>query len=189
MKALYLLRHSLTEANERRLYGGSTDSPLTERGRALARERFGHLPECDVYIASGMLRAVETLRLMTGHEADITLTDLREMDFGVFEMRGYEALKDDPAYLAWIGDDSGQVRCPGGESSADFRKRVVEGGQALLAIEKNTALVVCHGGVIVNLMQAWFPTVPRNFYEWQPSACQGYRVGIENGRPTGFESI
>ena len=31
MRALYLIRHSLTEANERRLYGGSTDSPLTER--------------------------------------------------------------------------------------------------------------------------------------------------------------
>jgi hypothetical protein len=39
MRALYLMRHSLTEANERHLYSGSTDLPLTERGRQIARER------------------------------------------------------------------------------------------------------------------------------------------------------
>ena len=33
MRTLYLLRHSLTEANERHLYGGRTDSPLTAKGR------------------------------------------------------------------------------------------------------------------------------------------------------------
>ena len=155
----------------------------------MARERFGQLPDCEVAITSGMLRAAETLRLMTGREADVILPDLREMDFGTFEMRGYEDLKHDPAYLEWIGDQSGRVRCPGGESSADFRNRVLRGGQALLGRPENTALVVCHGGTIVNLMQAWFPAVQRNFYEWQPAACHGYRVDIENGRPTDFEAI
>ena len=41
MNTLYLMRHSLTEANEKRLYGGSTDSPLTEKGVAVAEGRRG----------------------------------------------------------------------------------------------------------------------------------------------------
>jgi cysteine desulfurase/selenocysteine lyase len=41
MRALLLLRHSLTEANERRIYCGSTDSPLSERGR---RELLEQMP-------------------------------------------------------------------------------------------------------------------------------------------------
>ena len=31
---IYLIRHGKTEANERRLYCGSTDLPLSEGGRA-----------------------------------------------------------------------------------------------------------------------------------------------------------
>ena len=34
---LILLRHGLTEANERHLYFGSTDLPLSERGREALR--------------------------------------------------------------------------------------------------------------------------------------------------------
>ena len=50
MNTLYLMRHSLTEANEKRLYGGSTDSPLTEKGVAVAEGRRGVIPECDIYV-------------------------------------------------------------------------------------------------------------------------------------------
>ena len=41
MRTLYLLRHSLTEANERRLYCGWTDLPLSPAGRALAEKTCG----------------------------------------------------------------------------------------------------------------------------------------------------
>ena len=85
MNALYLIRHSLTVANERRLYGGCTDIPLTDAGREIAVNRRGTLPECDIYISSGMRRADETLRLLTGRAPDLVLAGLREMDFGLFE--------------------------------------------------------------------------------------------------------
>jgi len=191
MRALYLLRHGITEANEKRLYGGSTDSPLSEGGRAMAREVAASRPlhDCDIHVSSGMARANETLEILTVHKPDFILPEFREMDFGRFEMLGYETLRHDADYQRWIGDESGTVPCPGGESTGAFRQRVLSGGKTLLALEWKTALVVCHGGVIVNLMGAWFPGEDRGFYEWQPSACGGWLVTFEQDRPLHFESV
>ena len=189
MRALYLMRHSLTEANERHLYGGSTDSPLTEQGRAVAASRRGAIPACDILITSGMRRANETLLIMTGRVPDLVLPQLREMDFGAFEMRSYEELKDVPEYIAWISDEAGMVRCPGGECTSDFRARALAGAATIAALKEDVACVVCHGGVIVNIMEAWFPEIQRNFYQWQPAACRGYKIVLEFGQAVGFEEV
>lgn len=189
MNTLYLYRHSLTVANERRLYGGSTDSPLTEAGREIALGRRDGIPACGLYITSGMRRADETLWLMTGRRADRVFPGLREMDFGAFEMRAYDELKHDPDYIRWIEDDTGEVRCPGGECMNDFRARALSDGARLLALDADTALTVCHGGVIVNLMQAWFPAIERHFYEWQPGPCGGYAIAVEKGVPVEFKEV
>ena len=95
MRALYLIRHSLTRANELRLYGGSTDIPLTEQGRAIAIGRRGAIPDCEICVSSGMRRADETLALMTGRGPDLVLPGLKEMDFGAFEGRSADELADD----------------------------------------------------------------------------------------------
>ena len=191
MRTLVLLRHGMTEANERRLYCGRTDLPLSEGGRKQALEIaiLRPLPDCDLYLSSGMARADETLLILTGHNADRILPELAEMDFGRFEMQDYETLRHDPGYQRWIEDAAGRVRCPGGESTGAFRQRVLAGGASLLAMPWNAALIVCHGGVIVNLMTAWFPLENRGFYEWQPSACQGWRVLFDHRQPIRFEPV
>ena len=189
MNTIYLMRHSLTVANEKRLYGGSTDSPLTEKGVAIAAGRRGVIPECDLYVTSGMRRANETLYHMTGRHPGLVLAGLREMDFGAFEMRSYDELKDIPEYILWIGDETGDVYCPGGESRSGFRARVLKAGERLLAMDADRACVVCHGGAIVSLMEAWFPDIHRLFYEWQPGACGGYKIIVQGGRPAGFEEV
>ena len=190
MPTLCLLRHSLTEANEKRLYSGATDLPLSERGREIARNAaLGlNLPAGAVTLSSGMRRADETLALITGRAADKTLPDLREMDFGAFELKGYETLKHDPAYSRWIEDATETVRCPGGESTSEFRARAIRGGEALLKLDQD-AIVVCHGGVIVALMQHWFPEAGRAYYDWQPGPCGGWRVTLTDGRPTEYTPI
>ena len=189
MNTLYLIRHSLTAANERHLYGGSTDIPLSEKGVAIAESRRGVIPECDIYITSGMLRANQTLLEMAQRAPDCVLKGLREMDFGAFEMKSYDELKTDPDYIRWIGDESGEVRCPGGEKRRDFWERVLEAGIGLLSMDAGTACAVCHGGVIVCLMQAWFPGVDRNFYQWQPGPCEGYNITVSHGVATAFEEV
>lgn len=187
---LYLIRHSLTEANEKRLYSGATDLPLSPAGVAVAREAAGKLslPAAAKALSSGMRRADETLALLTGRKAELTLPDLREMDFGAFELRGYDELRHDPAYIRWIEDAGETVRCPGGESTSEFRARALRGGEALLALGED-AVVVCHGGVIVALMQRWFPEARRAYYDWQPGPCGGWRVTVEAGRPAGYATL
>ena len=191
MRVLVLLRHGMTEANERRIYCGSTDLPLSDDGRAMAREIAVQrpLPACELYVTSGMARADETLEILTGHKADRVMSAFSEMDFGSFEMLGYETLRHDPDYQRWINDTGGIVPCPGGESTGAFRQRVRSGGTELLEMQWRTALVVCHGGVIVNLMEGWFPLEARGFYEWQPAACKGWRVLFDHGLPIRFEPI
>lgn len=190
MRTLFLLRHSLTAANEARLYCGRTDLPLSSAGRALADELRDSrpLPHADAYFSSGSARADETLALLTSHAPDALFPDLREMDFGAFEMRGYAELRTDADYIRWIEDETGDVACPGGECRNAFEARVRRGGEALLASSAGTALCVCHGGAIEALMRAWFPQVQRHFYEWQPAACRGYRIDID-GAPSRFEEI
>lgn len=188
MRALYLLRHSLTEGNERRLYIGATDLPLSPAGVALAQARRAELdlPDYELYVTSGLRRADETLYCLTGRAPDVALPDLREMDFGAFEGRNYEHLKDDPNYSAWINDASGAVACPGGESREDFNARVQRSGASLLATPWRSALVITHGGVIVRLMADWFPGERRGFYDWQPEPCAGWRVRFDGIAPVDF---
>ena len=191
MRTLYLLRHGLTEANEKRLYCGRTDLPLTPNGQALARDIAARrpLPPCELYVSSGMARANETLAILTGQRPVRIIPELSEMDFGRFEMLGYETLRYNADYQRWIGDVDGSVPCTGGESTGAFRRRVLSGGTALLKLRWSSAIVVCHGGVIVNLMSAWFPSENRSFYEWQPAACEGWRIEFDDCIPRRFESV
>ena len=191
MKTLFLLRHSLTAANEARLYCGRVDLPLSPAGRALAGriavER--PLPACDAYVHSGMRRASQTLALLTGRAEGIRIRELREMDFGAFEMRSYAQMKDDTDFIAWIEDPTGEVPCPGGESRNAFRERVLRGGKKLLDLPAERVTTVCHGGTIVTLMEHWFPQTHRLYYEWQPDACRGYAIQFSEAKPQGFDAI
>ena len=190
MRELYLLRHSLTEANEKKLYCGWSDLPLSEAGRELAAQTRRKLafPEFDRCFTSGLRRTDETLFLLTGRAPDAQIPELREMRFGAFELRGYPELRHDAAYLKWIDGIVGgaDARCPGGESQAEFNARVLRGGEILLGHDWAAALAVVHGGVIAALMAAWFPREPRHFYQWQPAPCEGYRIAVANGRPASF---
>lgn len=172
---LLLLRHGRTEANERRLYCGSSDPRLSDAGRAellaLRAERTIHADGL-VRITSGMRRTAETLRLLFDGEPDRIEPDLREIDFGAFEMLSYEQLKSNQAYQSWITDETGELAPPGGESANAFRGRVIAAANRLT----EDALIVTHGGVIAALMEYWFPEEEKNRWDWQPGFGRGYEV-------------
>lgn len=189
---IILIRHGKTNANERRLYCGSTDLPLSENGVTSLRQLLESHAYPDItgmrVCTSGMLRADQTLSAIYGLSTHDTIPGLRELDFGKFEMHSYDELKEDPDYLAWITDDSGETRCPGGESSAIFKKRVFEAFDELENNEES-AVVVCHGGVIAEIMARLFPDSGKNFYEWQPSAGCGYTISFSGIIPVSFAPI
>ena len=168
---VYLIRHGKTEANEKRLYCGSTDLPLSEMGREELKKLHYDIPNVR-FLTSGMKRANETLHILFGNVPFEEDHRFREVDFGIFELRGYEELKELPAYQAWISGDNERNVPPGGESGEHMRKRVLE---AFSEIREDTILVA-HGGVIAAIMEHLFPNEKKSRYEWQPQNGCGYVV-------------
>ena len=168
---VYLIRHGKTEANEKRLYCGSSDLGLSEKGRAELSQLHYDLMNVR-FLTSGMKRTNETLNILFGnvpYEEDLRF---REVDFGDFEMRGYEELKENPAYIAWCTGDNESNIPPNGESGQQMKQRVLE---AFSEIREDTVLV-CHGGVIAAIMEHLFPEEQKSRYDWQPKNGRGYRI-------------
>ena len=191
---LILIRHGMTEANEKHLYCGSTDLPLSEAGRAALIGRKDMMEYPDIFgfriVTSGMKRCVETLILLYGDRPQESVPAFREMDFGIFEMRSYEQMKNDPAYIAWIGGDNEANIAPGGESGNTMTARVLSALDGLIADGHDT-LLVTHGGVIAAIMSRLFPEESKNRYEWQPSPGGGYVINLpdEKSREKSYARI
>ena len=192
MKRCMLIRHGRTEANEKWLYCGSTDLSLMEAGREelldLRRNARYPSPEGLRFATSGMRRTDETLAILFGEVERTALPAFREMDFGVFEMRSYEAMKEDPEYQAWITGDNTANVCPGGESGAIMEARVLEAWREL---EKGPdTLLVTHGGPIAAILAYLFPEEGKNRYEWQPKNGRGFLLEREDeASPWRYQAI
>lgn len=178
---ILLLRHGITEANEKHLYCGSTDLPLSPAGRAALRRQEMPAPGTR-FITSGMRRCNETLEALFGTVPYEIEPDFREIDFGDFEMKSYEMLKDDPAYQAWLTGDNEKNVPPNGESGEHMTRRALA---AFARVQKagRDAVIVTHGGVVAAIMAHLFPE-GKNRYEWQSPNGGGYV--IEDGEYTPF---
>lgn len=184
---LTLIRHGITHGNKYGLYYGATDLPLLEEGIAELRERkLTHIyPEAPLYYTSPLQRTQQTLREIYGDVLFTVVEGFREMNFGDFEMRTVEDLRQDAAFLAWSGrmDTS---RCPNGESFADVQARALEAIAPILAAGED-AVCVIHGGVIATLMFLWFPG--KAFDDWMIHPGTGWYITVEDGRPVSFVPV
>jgi len=139
---IYLIRHGKTKANEKHLYCGSTDLPLSDAGK---EELHGvHYAIKNVrFITSGMKRTNETLRILFGEVPYEVEPRFREVDFGIFEMQSFEQLKDTPEYQAWLTGDNDANIPPQGESGVQMKARVLA---AFSEIKEDTCIIT-HGGI------------------------------------------
>ena len=176
------IRHGMTQANGEHRYIGKTDEPLSETGIRLLQEKkkeyFSSPPE--FLYTSPMKRCVQTAELLFERNP-ILIPEWKEMDFGQFEGKNYEELKDDPCYQKWI-DSNGTLPFPGGESREAFKCRSLTGFQKAVTqcIRNNikTAALVIHGGTIMNIMEEYADR-PRAFYEWHVKNGGGYLAELE----------
>lgn len=175
---IYLIRHGKTEANEQHLYCGSTDIGLSEAGKEALRKLNYPVPKAD-FVTSGMRRTNETLALLFPGVTFRTEPSFREVDFGEFEMRSYQQLKEDPAYLRWITGENERNVPPRGESGEMMEKRVLE----TLALIREDTVIVTHGGVIAAIMAHLFPEEGKNRYQWQPAPGYGYAITDGHYKP------
>ena len=125
-----LCRHSTTAGNQKKQYIGITDQPLCPEGEQLARRCTPDM-EVETIYCSPLRRAVATGRILYPRARVVLVPALREMDFGLFEQKSYLDLGQDPQYQQWL--DSGcQDPCPGGESIAQFARRVCQGFEQIV---------------------------------------------------------
>ena len=178
---IHLLRHGMTEANADGRYIGRTDLPLSPEGLSALLELKNNYryPGGLRFFTSPLTRCRQTLEVLyPGCQAE-TVDGLAECDFGEWEGKNLQQLKNDERFLQWM--EGRRQDIPGGEDSESFRQRVCEAFEGIvddLIHSGDTEAVICtHGGVITLLMQLY--SLPR----LQPKDClanpgQGFTLRV-----------
>lgn len=168
-----LIRHGTTAGNAERRYVGKTDEPLCPAGREAAERKEKDFALDRVYV-SPLKRARETAAILFPNAEQIVVNDLREMDFGAFEGRTGDEMKNDPVYRAWV-EDRCTGACPGGESQEMFHARVGRAFTETVRTLETDATFVVHGGVIMSVL--WqFAEPKKDFYDWITPNLSGYEA-------------
>ena len=182
---LILLRHGKTAGNLDGRYIGRTDEPLCPDGiQALKLKSY---PQAAAVYCSPLLRCRETAALLyPGHPVE-AVADFRECDFGIFEGKNYEELKENRAYQRWL-DSGGRLAFPHGEGREAFSNRVAKAFDRLASVwrgnEPPSAALVVHGGTIMAILER-FAVPHRDFYAWQVKNGEAYTAELcwtEEGR-------
>jgi len=171
LRTIFFIRHGLTEGNKKGRYIGRTDEPLCPEGVRTAEELSKKNLSADFVFTSPYRRCRETAKILFPGQSITEVTDLRECDFGIFEGKSYEELKDLPAYGEWLKTDCTSV-IPGGESVEEFKGRCLRAFRETLAEvpDKKSAAYVIHGGSIMAILEKnAFPH--RDFGEYHIGNC------------------
>ncbi len=203
---IYFIRHGITEGNKNRWFYGAADISLAEEGREkLLRLKeegvYPELPENTQFLTSELKRTEETLALLYGDVPHTKIPELNEMNFGEYECRRFEEMKDDPVFLKWGYDETGDAVLPGGESRNQFNARVAEGARRVVALHRlkelevrhsgkdAVTMVVCHGGVISAVLHDFFPGEKATMWDWIPEPGSGYELEVRDGEPVSAKVI
>ena len=156
MTKLYLIRHGQTLWNKISKYQGHSDIALSDTGIAQAQKLGHYLFEKGIKLqavyASDLSRAYDTAKLIAEpYNLPIsTNSELREMNFGVWEGLTFKEIKNQYSDLAEIWLTAPEtLEIPKGESFAKVKERAIN---TLYGILKNHAneniAVVSHGGTL-----------------------------------------
>ncbi len=172
LKHFYMIRHGQTEANARQVMAGSTDSPLTDTGRAQAKAVQSVVQALEIkpkaIIHSDLSRARDTAHIINEvlevpmHEE----ADIAEIHSGDWEGKPWAECED-------LLD--GWPTPPNGEAFSEFCARLRKGKKLHLEQHDGPILMVCHGGVFRGMGGIYGLNTPGVFenchlHEFQPDA-------------------
>ncbi len=131
---LTLIRHGQVQANIEKRYIGSTDMSLTVNGmKSLEKLNKAQIYKTPDYLfCSPMLRCKMTCDILFPDKIYTVIDEFHEMDFGSFEMKNYQELRDNAYYQRWI-DSNGTIAFPEGESRQEFVLRCMSGFDKMLS--------------------------------------------------------
>ena len=161
----FFYRHGQTKGNIEKRYVGITDEDIT--AEAAERLKNVNAAKAETVYTSPMLRCRHTCELLYTDLKAVIIEDLRETDFGSFEYKNYDELKDNRDYIKWLSS-GGNSDFPNGEGSLGFKQRCIFAFENIVfdMARKNikTAGVVTHGGVIMAVFEK---VNGGNFYDYQ----------------------
>lgn len=180
---IHLIRHGMTKANEEKLYCGWQNLSLSDKGikhLKTLKEHYSY-PYGDIYISSPMKRCIETLKILYRNAViSETFEGFKEINFGDFEGKNYDYLKDLSEYQNWLTDYEVHAP-PNGENYLVFKERVMQAfNDVLIKYEDKGAnlIIVTHGGVIRTIMSEWVDTNIL-FFDWKVPCGLGYTIDTE----------
>ena len=186
---LCLIRHGKTPSNQEHRYLGVTEDALSEEGRKqleILAEK-GVLRKPWLLFISPMLRCQESAGILFPGVKAYPIEEWREMNFGAYEGKNYEDLKNDAYYQKWI-DSNGTLPFPEGESQQEYIKRCQRGLHAATKIieekiagevaesqiaesQPRNVTAVVHGGTIMALLHI---LAGGNYFDYQVKNGGGY---------------
>jgi alpha-ribazole phosphatase len=188
-KWLYFLRHGDTGLQGR--YIGSTDVPITARGKEQVRQTSDLLQGKGItqIICSPLLRCRQTLEQLNLPCACQFNDRLKEIDFGRWEGKNFsEVVKIDKELVdCWVADPD-TFSFPGGESLSAFKKRVAAFKNQLETMVEDNILVITHGGIIRYLLCLLLGLDSGKYllFDVEPGCFCSIRLYAEGGVLTGF---
>ena len=179
---IHFIRHGAIDETLSGKYIGTTDVPLSDKGKMdLKKLDYQYrYPGTQVVFTSPLKRCTETCRILYPEQNPLSIANLSECNFGEWEGKTAEELKNDPDFEKWLAGDN-SVKPPRGESNADFTRRIcrmfesiVEG---LMKTGTTESVIVTHGGVIMTLLAVYGLPQAKPF-EWTMDNGFGYSLRV-----------
>ena len=179
---IHFIRHGAIDETLSGKYIGTTDVPLSDKGKMdLKKLDYEYrYPGTQVVFTSPLKRCTETCRILYPEQNPLSIANLSECNFGEWEGKTAEELRNDPDFEKWLAGDN-SVKPPRGESNADFTRRIcrmfesiVEG---LMKTGTTESVIVTHGGVIMTLLAVYGLPQAKPF-EWTMDNGFGYSLRV-----------
>lgn len=179
---IHFIRHGAIDETLSGKYIGTTDVPLSDKGKAALRKLAfeNDYPKVQAVFSSPLKRCTETCRILYPDNNPLAIANLSECNFGEWEGKTGDELKDDETFQRWLAGDTA-VKPPRGESNADFVRRIcnmfesiVEG---LMKTGTTESAIVTHGGVMTTLLAVYGLPQAKPF-EWITDNGCGYSIRI-----------
>ncbi len=164
MTKILLVRHGESQANRLRVFAGSYDIDLEERGVQQAEKTARYIAEhfqVDAIYSSDLIRAYKTAEAIA-QEVKLPITavrELREISAGAWEAVPYGEIGDkfgDDFYI-WQ-NDIGKARCTGGESAKELGDRVMAAITKIAEENDNKTVVIATHATPIRAMECMIET-------------------------------
>jgi alpha-ribazole phosphatase len=184
MKSYYIhfICHGNIDETLKGKYIGTTNVPLSDKGKMELRklDYSAKYPGGKALFTGPLKRCKETCEIIYPDIKPIVIDQLTECNFGEWEGKTAQELKDNEDFKKWIGGDN-EVKPPRGESSAEFTRRICRMFEdivkGLMTTGTTESIIVTHGGIIMTLLAVYGLPQAKPF-DWVMDGGYGYSVRI-----------